>query len=430
MTDLDRALDAMTEFSARPPAGRLPMAQLLDRARRRRRRVRSQRAAGALAALLIVGGGVIALTQGDDDDTDGVVTSDNDRTSTTGPPATSDPTDPEESTITADPSTDLTDGQVVTLTIIDDPGGELVARQCANEVASGVSGDEWCGQSEHYLRSPAGVSGLEFTVSRLISTANGTVDCAEQSGRCVIRVQPPTRDQSTTWYATLSFRAESASTPNPQVSLDADSAPNGDTITVTGTGYPVGDELMLMECVGRDETTPCDQARSTRVTVDSAGEFEAPFIVSSEVLTDDGWVPCTPCHLQALGTRAPLTSTGPIDIIPDGDPIRPAVSIVEPPPYDPGQLVTLRGTGFQAGAADVTIGTCVPSPDDSPPNCQYPEAGLGVRVGVDGTFELSDYPLPAGDGNACLAASAPCVIAWYPNDGGPAGFTTQLQLRD
>lgn len=416
MIDRNRALDALAQFSEHPPTGRPSLDQVAERARSRRTRVRRRRLAGVAMATMIVAAGLVATIDASPE-RDAAVT-------VVGRSTTSEPSAGPSLNATAEPNSDLVDGESVRLVLQDDPEGELIAQQCTSEVSSLATAPEHCAQTEHYLRSPAGSPGMQFVVARTVATSDRTVDCAEREGRCVILVRSVV-DQDRTWTASLSFRAEIAAV-SPQLTVGSEPLVNGETTTLVGTGFPVGDQLMLVECAGPTSASPCDQARAATTTVGSDGTFEAPFIVSSELLANDGWVPCAPCHIQAFGNRAPHTSSDVFAVAPSGDPVRPEVSILEQPPYAPGESVNLRGRGFQALARDVTIGVCEAGSAGVPPQCAYPTAGLNLRVEVDGTFHVAEYPLPAGIQGACTRLEEECVLGWYPNEGGPPAFSTPL----
>lgn len=385
-----------------------------------------RQALAAVAAAALVGAGAIVIVTSGDDGTGQADTAERDRDpgSTTGRP------DAGVRPLTVEPGAGLTDGEVVTLALRNDPGGELVARQCAGEaVEPGAGGEAWCGRTEHHLRSPAGSAGLELRVSRSLTTARGRVDCAGRAARCIVLVHSAeSGSDGPRWSGGLSFRSVPASADTPRLEVEG-RARNGDAVTVTGSGYPAGDELLLRQCLGPDPSAPCGQARVASVTVGEDGSFEAPFVVSEQVLVDDGWTRCDPCALQTIGNLSPAVSSSPIAVAPAGDPVRPTVSIAERPPYVPGQRVTLEGSGFQLGAHGIAIGSCALPRDAASPDCTYPQAGFPTAVSTpDGTLRIDGYPLPAAD-HPCRAPGARCALAWYPNEGGPAAFLTELHSR-
>lgn len=425
MPDPDRTLTALGRLAERPPAPTPPVAEIIDAARRRRRTRR--RIGQAVAAMLLAGTAVAAAVASAGDGTGRFATADRDRG--TVAPATERPGGSDTLPLVVEPRTGLADGDTVTLTVREDPGGELVAHQCASEALDpGRGGEAWCARTEHYLRSPAGSPGLELPVSRTLTTSRGPVDCAERPGRCVVLVRSTASGRhGARWSGGLSFRAAPLASGAPHLEVDG-RARNGGAVTVTGSGYPAGDELLVRQCLGADASAPCDQARVAAATVARDGSFEAPFVVSEEALTDDGWTRCEPCFLQTMGNLSPATSSEALDVVARGEPVRPTVSIVDAPPHVPGQRVTLEGSGFQAGAAGITIGSCALPRGDTPADCTYPQAGFPAATPtVDGTLRIEGYPLP-GAGHPCTAAGARCALAWYPNDGGPAAFVTELDL--
>jgi hypothetical protein len=424
---VDRDEDGRAGASAPGPAAGAPGGEPLGRARdtgggRGRRGLVA--AVAVVGAVVLVGGLVVALGGDDDPDPTDVAgqPGDTDGTADTGAAGAG-------PGVGIEPSTGLADGDTVTLTLADDPGGELVVRQCAGEVTAADDVDAACGRTVHHLRSPAGSPGMDVTVAGTVATPDGRVDCTERPGRCVLRVEAPgaAGGEAGPWYADLGFAPTEGTPAAPEVRVEGTGeATEGDEVTVAGAGYPVGDELLVRQCLDAGDAA-CDDARAAAVTVGEDGSFELRFVVSSEVLTAEGWQRCEPCLLQTLGGTSGAVASEPLRVTPGDEPLRPTLAIAGPGPHAPGAEVTLEGRGFQPAGTGITIGACTVPAGGAPPDCAYPEAGLDVVPADDGTVTVTGYPLPDA-GDPCGDPAAACVLAWYPNDGGPAAVTTPLDL--
>lgn len=325
-----------------------------------------------------------------------------------------------EPDLRVEPSTDLVDGQTVSVSGPFEPGDVAGAGQCAVEGLASSDPTPWCDLN-------VARTDTSFTVVRTIETSHGLVDCTERPGRCVIGIRTGNGDL----VAPISFDPSLGPVPTPTIELDRTSVEDGGAVVVRGRDFTAGAEVYLTQCTGE----VCDQARASRVTADTGGVFESRFLAYGDIQTGADWQRCDPCTLTARSQRQP-PAVAPLDVT--GPASRPTVRIVPGPPYRPGQRVVLEGTAFQAGTGDVTIGWCAfrtDRPDievqgdaaNGFTSCVYPEEGFTAVVDDAGRFRIGRFPLPDLT-FACQTAGTRCGLAWHPSEGSIPVFVTPVDL--
>lgn len=426
--------ELLERLADRPPWEPAPVGAIRARARRRRqRRQRRSTVALGLAAIVAVVAGFVVVRDGGEGDVEV-------RTTPTSSPPNGPTLTESIGPLSLNPSSGLRDGDTIELTYFRDPGGELVATQCAAEVleftdqepgdVAGIPTD-WCGTVFH-LRSPAGRPDLTMEVTRIQRSPAGDVDCASAPGRCVVMEGPGFVGRH---FAPLVFAEGLPPVADPTLRLErpGDDLADGEVVRVVGSHFPASaGEVQLVQCVGRaDEvldgtSDPCDVARSTWVPVADDGTFTTEVRVFRDVVTSDSlsgpgpWTACEPCLLVAGDARLPL------DVTATDEPVHPTMRITSPGPYQPGERVQIEGEGFQAGQ-EVAISWC---PGETRDICQF--AGQGsVTADAGGRFLVDDFPLP---GTGPLSASCPtrpgaCVLTWAPAlEGIPSLISIPLDL--
>lgn len=449
MLDVDRALEEIGRFGDRPPLPPRGLGEIEQQAAGRRRRKRLAGAGLAAACVLAVALVAGSLVGGDEGQHVQVVDE----------PTTTLSTEPAPAPIrnpTVTPSTGLVDGQVVIVSGIGDRESAGVA-QCASEAISSSDPAAWCDDTQPRTW---GVGSVELTVAQIIDTANGPIDCAENTRRCIVGIRTSIGDT----VVRISF--DGAPDPpdeepvellgDPVIEISAPTVTDGGRIEVRGSGFAPDHMLVLSQCQGtvaedwddwRLPHSRCDNARSAALTADPDGAWTAPYLGYAEIQTYDGWAPCDPCVLVVTGYRH-VSAVTTLTVTTDGAPIRPEVRIVPEGPYESGQRVRLEGSGFQTGASGSSLrtGWCA-FRTDSPETeiqgdhnygyttCAYPsETAFGVPTDELGRFVVDNFPLPSGAfghglSGDCADPELRCGLAWHPGEGTLPVFVTLFELR-
>ncbi|MFJ5265788.1 enediyne antibiotic chromoprotein [Streptomyces sp. NPDC088387] len=109
--------------------------------------------------------------------------------------------------------------------------------------------------------------------------------------------------------AALAFSAGPASAAPAVAASPASGLSNGQTVTVTGTGFPAGSEVAVSQC--REATTCTDSL--TRATVGANGSFSAQYSVRKSFTATDwstGSTVTVDCGAQQCQLVAYLEATG------------------------------------------------------------------------------------------------------------------------
>jgi hypothetical protein len=417
--------DLLADLASHPPTAPTPVAEIQGRARRR---VRRRRALTGLAAVLVVvavgvGGGA-ALT-GDDPGQE-VATGGGVEPTTLPPASSSGSLTPADATVTLDPATGHDDGTVVEIAFTEPTAGPISVAQCAREVEGAGGGSAVIGWCVDIVTGTA-EDPPPYTLSRLIHTSNGTIDCAEEPARCILGVRVGSQTSSTDdRFAPLVFRHDLAPAPMAEVVVDGDEGTvgDGDTLLVTLTGVETGEAVSIMQCWVQDPAAGedgrrCSPARGRSAVVQEGPETQLAFTAFHDVLVNRSttgayapeWTPCSPCELLVTAGGRPLPlGTFPMDMEPTATPIRPTVAIEPSGPLEPGSAVTVRATGLQPGS-HVPVGWCPASraQGGGDPPCDLPTDpdGDGIPVGDDGTFEVGAFPVPAA---GAMVHGADCAV--------------------
>jgi hypothetical protein len=455
MPDLTEVIEQLEGFRSHPPVGPTPVATLTDRGRRRRRRRAAARGT-AIVAVLAVGAGLVATRDGRDGSVvvgevpasapDGPATVPSSPVSTTASPSPDPSTSTSSTTATTpetapagavglvvEPSTGLVGGERVDIQVVDPPDEALAVRQCAAEVLDEpLPGRNWCDSVGPYVLGGETAFG-PFAVERVIDTGrNGIVDCASLPRRCVLVVRPSSTTSTATraddLVAPLEFAPGLPPIPTPTLDVGQGTVDEGATVTVAGTGFVAGERVVLQLCVAGplSDDLDCDLARTRPVAAAADGTFSAPFRVWTEILTYRGWVPCDPCQVWARAIGVARVAA-PVTVVPADPPERPTVRIVEPGPYEPGQLVTLVGDGYQVADDHVAIAWCRVGEH----TCPFPAQGFVPSTDATGSFTIEGYPLPDNDfvdASACREAPG-CVLVDRAGEGAPNLVEVPLVFR-
>lgn len=432
---MDDVTDRITALAAHPPAAPRPVAEVRDAARRRHRRHRVVVAGAGFVTVALVGGFVAVAADG---------SSPSQLLRTIDEPATTTSVDPSgfKGKLAVSPSTGLRDGQRVQVTIPDVPKGTTVVFDtCAS---SGVSHTDTTSECSGSIQGPTAIDGptLNYTARRSFALDGKRIDCAEPASPCILVAEFTAQVDGQNigqgrYFAPLDFAAAPAF-PTPTLVVEPNGLLlDGDPVTATGRGFAPREEVLIRLCGSNTAPTQllCDGARGRNVTTDDAGSFSVRFLAYRDILTET-WVPCTtpvprsgngPCTLEASGFRSGSATARvlltPLNArVPD---VRPAVEITTPGPHHLGQVVALRGSGFQPGG-DVQVGNCAAPVENQPSACSFPDSGFNIEVGDDGTFTIPAFPLT--DHTDCTARSGACVLGSASSEGATFTFATPLTL--
>ena len=236
-------------------------------------------------------------------------------------------------TITATPSTDLVDGQVVRV-----EGRDLGHRgaagvqvlQCGPQPSFASCRSLMDPNSEPPEPGPDGSLTLDVRVWQVITTDQGDIDCRAPSGgpRCVlVATTRPGESLDPLWaaHAPIAFDEEANPGPAPTVEV-APSADLGDVteLTVRGRDFTPGAAVRVSVCDAADPDR-CDGETQEWPTPDAAGAFELRMNAFATFGTggpEDASVDCraTGCVVAAEDQASLRRATAPLAFGPPGAP--------------------------------------------------------------------------------------------------------------
>jgi hypothetical protein len=226
---------------------------------------------------------------------------------------------------------------------------------------------------------------------------------------------------------------------------------DGQTVQVTGTGFPPGESVGVVMCTkeaGRDHgargVDACNLGRFAQTTADADGVASVEFQVSRLVLLDGQEVDCASeaqrC-LIGMGMISDYDQSGGvlIDFDPSAPlPAPPSATIEDDGPYDDGQRVTVRVDGLRP---DSGVGTAVCTADGSMCADATPgSVSSPATVGADGsaTFDLRlwrVFSAPMWDA-ATVGRDVDCAVVachlqvWGESSSGRSVPAVALAFRD
>jgi hypothetical protein len=194
-----------------------------------------------------------------------------------------------DAAITATPSSDLLDGQSVTLAVTDFPSNAGFGYgQCR---ANPTSKND-CAAYSIGLTTPAGTAGLMLRVFRSFSTTTGEFVSCEAPGSCVVGASTSEQLNANAVFAPISFRDVGPVTP-PQYSIAI--TPNVELadyqeVTVTSSGFPRRQPFSIAECPAtwRSLDTDCLLVDGGSDGFDSDGNYMQIVRVQHDVQLSNG----------------------------------------------------------------------------------------------------------------------------------------------
>ncbi len=253
--------------------------------------------------------------------------------------------------VTVTPSTGLTTGQSVTVTGSGfTPGDSLYVLECL-ATATGSTGCDVASEKSVTANSDGTLPSTAFTVATgTFGTGTCGTSATDLSG-CVISVANATGGD--VGVATITFAATTTPAGPAVVVSPSTNLKNGQTVTVTGSGFTPGDSLYVLECLATATgASGCNVATAKSITANSDGTLPStPFTVVAGKI---GLSACGTTSANAGGciiTVATITGTdtgaAPIHFyknkkknVPRRLFVRPSVNLRN------GQVVTIFGRGF------------------------------------------------------------------------------------
>jgi hypothetical protein len=209
--------------------------------------------------------------------------------------------------LAASPAAGLADGQTATVTGTGFlPDSEVYVAQCLADGTRFTRCSRLAGVAQVDEQGT-----LEGTVKvrREIGYGDEKADCATVAGGCTLETGV-TYDGTRRSVASISFDPALPPAPPPVVQVaPAAGLEDGQSVSVTGSGFSPGATVALLECAGLapddTELEDCDLSGVTTVEADDAGAVSTDFVVRSTIATrTDGVIDCatadTPCVLAVI----------------------------------------------------------------------------------------------------------------------------------
>ena len=327
---------------------------------------------GILAVLALV---VAALVLRTDDDIEVAV----EETTTTDPAATTVPGEgsgpaplalgaPDDGMdsvglpVSAEPATDLVDGQLVTVSGSGFPAGEAVGVvMCTREAARdhGGRGVEACnlGNFAQADADSQGVAVVEFAVRRMMTLDGQEVDCASERGRCIIGMGLLSDYDQSGGFA-LHFDADAPAPPPPSMELAKTSdIADGETVDAVVTGLVPGGHVAVQQCEVL-EPDRCVDLGAVVAGDDGVHRGGIRLWRTFGAHHQPGGMPpnvdcaVSRCQLQLLGETVGGRTLAPVELGFDpasGARVAPVAELVRPGPFGPTETVEIRLTGTDEG---------------------------------------------------------------------------------
>lgn len=207
---------------------------------------------------------------------------------------------------------------------------------------------------------------------------------------------------------------------------------DGESVEVTGSGFPAGVVVFMVQCLSGAGQAGCALGYQVAATTDAGGEFATTFIVSRLLRIDGAGTDCATPGACIIGAGVPPDgSAGSADAEIQFDP-----SIPLPPPPKlqvtpdrglvEGQAVTASGTGFP-DALQVGVVQCA-APALGAEDCLVDEVVYATVTG-GGTFStpiVVHRRLATPNGTVDCANPGACVLGAAPLSDQSRGATAPI----
>lgn len=206
---------------------------------------------------------------------------------------------------------------------------------------------------------------------------------------------------------------------------------DGDTTTVTGTGFPANSPVVVVECSAAADPASCQvSSANTSATTDASGNFTLTgYVVHTGAIGNGTCAAGGTCYVNATtNPNAPDTTNsggGPFTV--DRLQIAPRTGLKD------RQLVNLTGGGFSPNAT-VYVSECTSAdPSKATQACDFNHIKT-ISTDANGAFPATSFQVHTGvvgsDGSQCKAGGS-CIIAGTdnvlnPTSGHLGGATVQF----
>jgi hypothetical protein len=339
-----------------------------------------------------------------------------------------------KATVTVSPSEDLVDGEEVTVSgTAMLPGRPVLVNQCPSVLPRDDAGPIGCSPYGYELIDEDLVGGEDLPVvdddgtfstplrvARIIVGGQGDeFDCAGNGTCTVVAAQGERRPP----VVPLAFDAAVPPPPPPTLAVaPAAGLADGQTATVTGTGFTPGTEVYVAQC----QAEGARFARCSRLAgvglVDPSGALQGSVRVRREIGYDEDEVDCATvaggCTLETgFGYDGTRHSAVPISFDPAAPPapgptlqVSPATGLAD------GEEVSVTASGFSPGATVAVLGCTSLSADDLDlEHCDLSGPVIveaDVAGAVSTTYAVRSTIATAADGvTDCAAAGGSCSLA-------------------
>ena len=286
--------------------------------------------------------------------------------------------------VVVEPSTELVDGQVVSISGSGfTPGATLGAVLCTAG-AGGGGGVAFC-ELAHYDNFSAGSEGSfadDYVLRRFIETpADGRVDCGEATDRCLLAVGN-INDYDESGGSFISYEG-AAVPPPPQLGLlPSEGLEDGQVVLVTGTELRAAPDGNLRQCpTGTTTESACSPLPAQPYGPPVAGELSVTVQVRRFLASDGATIDC------ALPPGCSLTTTeyaGRLAVVPLGfaEPTEAVEAPPSPPPPPPTtapkDVTTPPTTAPPTTAPPTTAPPTTAPPTTAPPTTAPPDVTTTV----------------------------------------------------
>ncbi len=311
--------------------------------------------------------------------------------------------------VSIEPGTDLIDGQAVTLTGEGHvPGDELGIVMCsATAETRGIDGCQI--STVGYVTADAdGSFATDYAVRRSIDVpSEGAVDCSEYAERCLVGVGALSNYDRSGGVA-LTFAGSGPLPPAAELSAEPlTGLTNGQDVRLTGNGFVPGTRVFVVQCGGDVGCQAIPQPEEVRAGETGSVELTAQvarYLPGLSRSAGDDHYDCVQyaCSVQLRGETGTLRAAPsvPVTFDPAGptSPL-PTLSVSPAIELQPGDVLTVSGSGFQTGTS-VTLALCG----------EAREGDYGRCFVVNGSGSETHRFVVDESGSFALALAAPSVL--------------------